>query len=264
MLLLFLAIMLIVEPLEVKSVPDGATETSLISIEVYWAITAGGFGDWPEESEWNVLYQNQDINLSEEEYGVYLYIKVNGTVLLDYSKWVEVSCRIGHLSEYGFYSSSGFNCSNQASCMSGFQTEHWDPYHNSANATVCVNTTNGDYYYNRRYFHIHFGEEPTTTTTTTTTTAGTTDDVSDTTTSDISTDDHVVIPQVALLSLATIVVVAILFFISKKKHPADQGIETPDTMSKEITREVFLVVCPYCGAKNEQGRAHCKNCGGKI
>jgi hypothetical protein len=33
---------------------------------------------------------------------------------------------------------------------------------------------------------------------------------------------------------------------------------------KVIEHETVLVVCPYCGAKNEQGSTTCKNCDAEL
>ncbi|MFX1563678.1 MAG: zinc ribbon domain-containing protein [Promethearchaeota archaeon] len=37
----------------------------------------------------------------------------------------------------------------------------------------------------------------------------------------------------------------------------------PVVREREI-REVVLVVCPYCGTKNQQGTTHCSKCGASI
>jgi len=71
----------------------------------------------------------------------------------------------------------------------------------------------------------------------------------------------------ATLSLVLpIAVVVVLFivavgFITKL---VDDDDEDDDTRVKVIEREKILVVCPYCGAKNEQGATTCKNCDAEI
>ncbi|MDF1537751.1 MAG: hypothetical protein P1Q69_02490 [Candidatus Thorarchaeota archaeon] len=44
----------------------------------------------------------------------------------------------------------------------------------------------------------------------------------------------------------------------------EQPLSSDDDTTKIIERERVLVVCPYCGTKNEQGQAKCQNCGGDL
>jgi ribosomal protein L40E len=36
--------------------------------------------------------------------------------------------------------------------------------------------------------------------------------------------------------------------------------ESTHFREKEVVTERFLVICPFCGAKNQQGLAKCQNC----
>jgi hypothetical protein len=71
----------------------------------------------------------------------------------------------------------------------------------------------------------------------------------------------------ATLSLVLpIAVVIVLFivafgFITKLVDDDDDDGDTP---VKVIERERVLIVCPYCGAKNEQGATTCKNCDAEL
>jgi len=52
-----------------------------------------------------------------------------------------------------------------------------------------------------------------------------------------------------------------------QKSPSSEHQKTEDTEaihSRETIRERYLVVCPYCGTKNEQGRNTCHKCGGVL
>ena len=64
-------------------------------------------------------------------------------------------------------------------------------------------------------------------------------------------------------------VVGGLFFVAVgfiTKLVADNNNETSvdDEQVKIIEHETILVICPYCGAKNEQGVTSCTNCGAEI
>ena len=70
----------------------------------------------------------------------------------------------------------------------------------------------------------------------------------------------------ATLSLVLPIVVVIGFFmvavwfITRIVDDDDGG----SGQVKVIERETILVVCPYCGAKNEQGITTCANCDAEI
>lgn len=53
-----------------------------------------------------------------------------------------------------------------------------------------------------------------------------------------------------------------IWFITKIVDDGDD--EYVDDQVKVIETETILVVCPYCGAKNEQGITTCSNCGAEI
>lgn len=72
-------------------------------------------------------------------------------------------------------------------------------------------------------------------------------------------------PTLALL-LPIIVVIGLfilgIWFITRITDMGDT--EHDDYQAKVIEHETILVVCPYCGAKNEQGITICSNCGAEI
>ncbi len=39
---------------------------------------------------------------------------------------------------------------------------------------------------------------------------------------------------------------------------------SPESLREKIVTERILVVCPYCGAKNEQGILRCRACGAEM
>jgi len=45
-----------------------------------------------------------------------------------------------------------------------------------------------------------------------------------------------------------------------------QGVQEPisHAREKEVVSERFLVICPFCGSKNEQGTINCHSCGAKL
>ena len=66
-----------------------------------------------------------------------------------------------------------------------------------------------------------------------------------------------------------IVVVVVLFFvaigfITKLVDDDDDETRSDEEQVRVIEHEKVLVVCPYCGAKNEQGVTTCKNCDAEI
>ena len=68
-----------------------------------------------------------------------------------------------------------------------------------------------------------------------------------------------------LASVIPIAVVIMFFivalcFIARIVDDDDNG----GDQVKVIERETILVVCPYCGAKNEQGITTCANCDAEI
>ena len=64
-----------------------------------------------------------------------------------------------------------------------------------------------------------------------------------------------------------IAVVAVLFIIAISfiaKLDDDDDNDDDNGQVKVIEHETVLVVCPYCGAKNEQGITTCANCDAEI
>jgi len=71
----------------------------------------------------------------------------------------------------------------------------------------------------------------------------------------------------ATLSLILPIAVVIVLFIVALGFIArivDDDDDSSGERVKVIEREKILVVCPYCGAKNEQGITTCKNCDAEI
>jgi hypothetical protein len=71
------------------------------------------------------------------------------------------------------------------------------------------------------------------------------------------------------LSLVLPIAVVILLFIVALGFIAkivddDDDYSGSDDQVKVIEHETVLVVCPYCGAKNEQGNTTCKNCDAEL
>ncbi len=67
-----------------------------------------------------------------------------------------------------------------------------------------------------------------------------------------------VLPIIVVLGLFIIA----LWFITKIDNDGDD--DGGGGQTTVIERERVLVVCPYCGTKNEQGITTCANCGGDI
>ena len=70
----------------------------------------------------------------------------------------------------------------------------------------------------------------------------------------------------ATLSLVLPIVVVIGFFMVAVWFITRivDGDDDDSGRVKVIERETILVVCPYCGAKNEQGITTCANCDAEI
>ena len=67
----------------------------------------------------------------------------------------------------------------------------------------------------------------------------------------------------ALVLPIAVVVVLFIVAIGFIGRIVDDDIDDGDQV-KVIERETVLVVCPYCGAKNEQGITTCANCDAEI
>ena len=39
---------------------------------------------------------------------------------------------------------------------------------------------------------------------------------------------------------------------------------TSAPVTEKVVSERFLVICPFCGTKNEQGKSNCQSCGAKL
>jgi len=66
-----------------------------------------------------------------------------------------------------------------------------------------------------------------------------------------------------------IVVIGIVFFvaigfITKLVDDDEDDMSSDGEQVKIVEHETVLVVCPYCGAKNEQGFTSCTNCNAEI
>jgi len=57
---------------------------------------------------------------------------------------------------------------------------------------------------------------------------------------------------------------AVIGFITKLVDNNDDKMGTDEEQVKIVEHETVLIVCPYCGAKNEQGFTSCMNCGAEI
>lgn len=73
----------------------------------------------------------------------------------------------------------------------------------------------------------------------------------------------------ALSLILPILVLGVLFFvaigfITKLVDDDDDEVSSDGEQVKVIEHEKVLVVCPYCGAKNEQGVTNCTNCDAEI
>jgi hypothetical protein len=66
-----------------------------------------------------------------------------------------------------------------------------------------------------------------------------------------------------LLPIAVVIMLFIVAFgfITKLDDDDDND---GDTQIKVIEHERVLIICPYCGAKNEQGATTCKNCDAEL
>ena len=52
--------------------------------------------------------------------------------------------------------------------------------------------------------------------------------------------------------------------VQKEVHYVERAAEPPRVIEKERVIERVLVICPFCGNKNEQGAAKCAHCGAQL
>ena len=75
-------------------------------------------------------------------------------------------------------------------------------------------------------------------------------------------------PDLSLVVLvvvaAGIILLAMLFITALDIGDDDDPIPTVTGDTRVVERERVLVVCPYCGTKNEQGVSKCTNCDGEL
>lgn len=74
-------------------------------------------------------------------------------------------------------------------------------------------------------------------------------------------------PLVSMILLITIVAVSLYFsarYLHREPVEGKQMTIPPQVREREIIKERVLIVCPYCGAKVDQGVTYCTNCGGKM
>jgi hypothetical protein len=100
---------------------------------------------------------------------------------------------------------------------------------------------------------------------------------------DIDTTNAVSGPGITMLSVIGLVAGLLILIIlccvcrSKKKDPdftpsqpttdhyvAPPSSRTETVREREIVRDRVLVICPYCGSKNEQGITTCANCDAEL
>ncbi|MFW9848515.1 MAG: hypothetical protein ACFFF4_05210 [Candidatus Thorarchaeota archaeon] len=76
-------------------------------------------------------------------------------------------------------------------------------------------------------------------------------------------------PWIWLLVIVVVIVVPLIVFVRKRSRTPSSG-PTPIATKEETkvvertVEKIVLVVCPYCGAKNEQGMTKCQSCQGDI
>ena len=58
------------------------------------------------------------------------------------------------------------------------------------------------------------------------------------------------------------VCLAIVDFAQRKQVPKDLASLEP--LRERLVTERVLVICPFCGTKNEQGITTCRNCGAEV
>ena len=101
---------------------------------------------------------------------------------------------------------------------------------------------------------------PTTTTTTTTSTTTTSTTTSTTTTDTAGSGTTLAIsPELGFVLILFIGIIGIAAFVKRGKTPSPG--ETPLPISPDVK---VLIVCPYCGARNEQGILKCQTCQADI
>jgi len=69
-----------------------------------------------------------------------------------------------------------------------------------------------------------------------------------------------------LIAVVAAVFIIALCFITQAvvDDDDDEPQSSDDSTTKIIERERVLVVCPYCGTKNDQGQSKCENCDGDL
>jgi len=110
---------------------------------------------------------------------------------------------------------------------------------------------------------------PTTTTDDTTTDSTTGETTQPTTTKRTTTSEPIPNPMDAFIRLCVmfglplILVVGIVYAVAKRGRKKEDAVEVVSEQVISKDAKVF-VICPYCGAKTEQGIMKCRNCGADL
>lgn len=67
-------------------------------------------------------------------------------------------------------------------------------------------------------------------------------------------DQAMTLPLPFLAGIGVVVIIAVAAISRRRIHPTP--VVSPDAR--------VLIVCPYCGAKNEQGILKCQSCGARL
>ncbi len=72
------------------------------------------------------------------------------------------------------------------------------------------------------------------------------------------------IPNWMLPLIFGLVLVIIVMLYLRRRRSQDSVIKPKIVTEQRTVEKVVLVICPYCGSKNEQGITKCQNCQAAI
>jgi hypothetical protein len=229
----------------VRAIPDDVIWAGSIDIEIYWATTADGTRDFPEEDEWIALYWGADLAMAKKV--DHFYFRTNITTDdSTFAQWIEFSITFTFPNGY-WYTSNSSGLSSITVRLD--ETQQYMIFNSGGNIHVtvlsCYSTTTGYHLGRGREFNIVFPIITTSTITSTITASTTTSTITILTPLDFFSSP---VFGIALMLITTTIVIGGAQIYSQKRKLR------PDARAR------VLVICPFCGAKTEQGITRCQHC----